>query len=107
MKGFFRGMFCYAADCCGLQGHAPVFSLSAHEGDVPGSAQRRNPLALGHMANHPGKEDVPNVMIAAFDYDVLPGAGAAVQSSSIWCLPCRLFMPGVLGPAAPMCLASQ
>lgn len=44
------------------------------EAAVRGAAQRRNPLALGQMANHPGKEDVPNVMIAAFDYDVPPGA---------------------------------
>ncbi|KAK9838450.1 hypothetical protein WJX81_000079 [Elliptochloris bilobata] len=40
------------------------------------SLERRNPLALGHMANHPGRDDVPNVMIAAFDYDV-PGGSAA------------------------------
>ena len=75
------------------------------DGAVAGAAQRRNPLALGHMANHPGKEDVPNVMIAAFDYNVLPGAGAALQSSSMWCLSCRLSMPGTLGPAAPVSMA--
>lgn len=100
-----RGMWCYAAHRCGRHGHASAFGLSVHEGAVPGAAQRRNPLALGHMANHPGKEDVPNVMIAAFDYDVPPGVGAAVQSSSILGPAKQAVMPGILGPALSVSLA--
>lgn len=43
------------------------------------AAQRRHPLALGHMANHPGKADIPNVMIAAFDYFVPRGVNALLH----------------------------
>ena len=78
------------------QGHASMFSLSVLEGAGDDAAQRRNPLALGHMANHPGKEDVPNVMIAAFDYDVPPGAGAQHCTVDRRGSPCKLsVMPGI------------
>ncbi|KAF5192787.1 C5orf35 [Thalictrum thalictroides] len=30
--------------------------------------ERRNPLALGHFANHPGKEMEPNVMVCPYDF---------------------------------------
>ncbi|OMO60145.1 hypothetical protein CCACVL1_24369 [Corchorus capsularis] len=30
--------------------------------------ERRNPLALAHFANHPGKEMVPNVMVCPYDF---------------------------------------
>ncbi|KAI3982889.1 hypothetical protein MKX01_010372 [Papaver californicum] len=30
--------------------------------------ERRNPLALGHYANHPGKDMTPNVMICPYDF---------------------------------------
>ena len=87
------------------KGVSSTCDLSVHEEAVPGAAQRRNPLALGHMANHPGKEDVPNVMIAAFDYDVPPGAGAALQSSSILGPAKQAAMPGMLGSALSASLA--
>jgi len=48
----------------------------------PRGRQRRNPLALGHMANHPGVADVPNVMIAAFDAAVPQGGAGAPRSPS-------------------------
>ncbi|KAI3868600.1 hypothetical protein MKX03_013110 [Papaver bracteatum] len=30
--------------------------------------ERRNPLALGHFANHPGKDMAPNVMVCPYDF---------------------------------------
>lgn len=30
--------------------------------------ERRNPLALGHFANHPGKDMEPNVMVCPYDF---------------------------------------
>ncbi|KAH0934816.1 LOW QUALITY PROTEIN: hypothetical protein HID58_011933 [Brassica napus] len=33
--------------------------------------ERRNPLAFGHLANHPGKETNPNVMICPYDFPLV------------------------------------
>ncbi|KAJ7942674.1 SET domain-containing protein 9 [Quillaja saponaria] len=40
-------------------------SKAGKSGDV---LERRNPLALGHFANHPAKEMAPNVMICPYDF---------------------------------------
>ncbi|AED93132.1 C5orf35 [Arabidopsis thaliana] len=33
--------------------------------------ERRNPLAFGHLANHPAKEMTPNVMICPYDFPLM------------------------------------
>ncbi|VVB17512.1 unnamed protein product [Arabis nemorensis] len=33
--------------------------------------ERRNPLAFGHLANHPAKEMIPNVMICPYDFPLM------------------------------------
>ncbi|KAI5677205.1 hypothetical protein M9H77_08155 [Catharanthus roseus] len=38
---------------------------SGMKGDL---LERRNPLALGHFANHPGKNMTPNVMVCPYDF---------------------------------------
>ncbi|OMO99114.1 hypothetical protein CCACVL1_03923 [Corchorus capsularis] len=40
----------------------------SHVGSGGEILERRNPLALAHFANHPGKEMVPNVMVCPYDF---------------------------------------
>lgn len=43
--------------------------LESDRRDTSGEVlERRNPLALGHFANHPGKEMEPNVMVCPYDF---------------------------------------
>eukprot|EP00252_Welwitschia_mirabilis_P024972 TRINITY_DN7638_c0_g1_i1.p1 TRINITY_DN7638_c0_g1~~TRINITY_DN7638_c0_g1_i1.p1 ORF type:complete len:419 (-),score=89.61 TRINITY_DN7638_c0_g1_i1:85-1341(-) len=47
--------------------------MKPHDKNMPSMVtaeviERRNPLALGHYANHPGKGDQPNVMICPYDF---------------------------------------
>jgi len=56
-----------------------------------GALEGRQPYALGHMVNHPGKGMHPNVLEVAFDFEVSPGAGEAPWLRAY--LPCAPFIP--------------
>ncbi|CAH8271955.1 unnamed protein product [Arabidopsis lyrata] len=40
-------------------------------GEAKDVLERRNPLAFGHLANHPAKEMTPNVMICPYDFPLM------------------------------------